>query len=57
MKIAIVEDDEKAAAELKKFVERYSKEEKDACVVTCFLSGIDFISDYTPESKAIWFRI
>lgn len=57
MRIAIVEDDEKAAAELKKFVERYSKEEKDACVVTCFLSGIDFISDYTPEWDLIFLDI
>lgn len=57
IRIAIVDDDAKYRAEVQGYIARYSKETGEEFAVTCFQSGMDFITDYKPVNDIVFLDI
>ena len=57
IRIAIVDDDARYRAEVEGYIERYGKETGEEFEVTCFESGMDFITDYKPVNDIVFLDI
>lgn len=53
LRIAVVEDDKKYAAQLKEYLKRYEEETKRKLSVTMFSDGEDIVTDYTVDFDII----
>lgn len=57
IKIAVVEDEEECSNKLNEFLERYGKEKEIEFSVKLFRNGMDFISDYSPQTDVVFMDI
>ncbi len=57
IRVAIVEDEDKAAKVLEKYIKQYCNKKSMDFVCTRFNSGIDFISDYKPVFDIVFMDI
>lgn len=57
IRIAIVDDDDRYRAEVKEYIECFSKEADEEFDVTMFGSGMDFITDYKPIYDIVFLDI
>lgn len=57
IRVAIVEDSKESAEHLKQAIARYGKENDIDFTVSCFYSGIDFISDYAAVYDLVFMDI
>lgn len=57
LKIAIVEDEESCAEQLKRYLQRFEREHGETLDCICFSNGMDFVSDYTPIYDVIFMDI
>lgn len=53
LRIAVVEDDKRYAAQLREYLERYEEERKNKLSVTVFSDGEDIVTDYTADFDII----
>ena len=57
IRIAIVDDDARYRSEVEGYIARYGKETGEEFEVTCFQSGMDFITDYKPVNDIVFLDI
>ena len=57
IKIALVDNDNQFAGQMKSFVDRFVEETKIECLLTRFSTGVDFISDYNPIFDLVFLDI
>ncbi|MBO5458190.1 MAG: response regulator transcription factor [Clostridia bacterium] len=57
IKIAVVEDEEECSKRMDEFLSRYGQEKGIEFSVRFFRDGVDFISDYDPQTDAVFMDI
>ena len=57
IRIAIVDDDARYRSEVEGYIARYGKETGEEFEVTCFESGMDFITEYKPINDIVFLDI